>query len=61
MHGIFTVHNTIYLYVTEHLCRNSAIGTKRSDHNKAVAALDSDHYRQIPLYWHTALELTDER
>ncbi len=29
------------------LCRNSVIGTKRSDHNKEVAALGSDHYRQV--------------
>ncbi len=30
------------------LCRNSAIGTKRSDHNKEVAAL-TNIYRQVLL------------
>ena len=28
----------------------SATGTSSSDHDREVAALNSDHYRQVPLY-----------
>ncbi len=33
------------------MCINSRIGTKRSDHNIEVSALNSDHFR-VSLYIH---------
>ncbi len=41
------------------MCRNSAIGTKRSDHSKEVAALDGDHY--IDRFQRTSIEVNVSR
>ena len=38
------------------LYRISATGTSSSDHNREVAALNSDCYRQVPLFRHNYIE-----